>query len=343
MKLKKTRNIILLASTLLASIFLSTGAAADSIPSVSAVGAPQVFATVGNTIITQQEYDDAYTAIAHKRYYHFKPPAADIATLQREVGDTLVTNALLLDEAKRRGLKPDDTAIAEQLRKRDQSQKVSTQTPSQVTRQLQDENLVANLKKLVRQPPQPDDKQLQDYYNSHLNKFTVPPQLRVSLILLRVDPSSPQTVWQQALTKGQELVQRLRAGANFADMAREISDHPSSEQGGDLGYLHGGMLDQTAQQTVDKLGPGDISDPIGLMEGVTIFRLTERQPERQHSFESAKDRIMEVWLSEQSEIVWNTFVAQLKNKMPVHVDESRYLPLLPVAENSDANLAAPAK
>lgn len=340
MKLKIYRGISLPAAIFLVSMLVSSAVAAETISPSSAVEAPQIFATVENEIITQQEYDVLYEEVSRKRYYHFKPPQAEVASLQREVGDTLVTNIILLSEAKRRGLKPDDEAIAEQLRQHElryqdneQWQQARAEALPQITRQLQEESLRERLESLIRKPVKPTTKQLRDYYASHLEKFTVPQQQRVSVILLKVDPSSTAEVWQAAMDKGQELVQSLRAGADFADMAREISDDHTGAQGGDMGYLHGGMLDRVAQQTVDNLPPGGISDPIGLMDGITIFKLTDRQPARQNSFEAAKDRVTEAWLSEQSELKWNTFVAQLKKKTPFQIDESRFLPLAPAHGN----------
>ena len=39
-----------------------------------------------------------------KKYYHAKPPEAEYAKFQREVGDEVVNRVLLLDEARRRGI-----------------------------------------------------------------------------------------------------------------------------------------------------------------------------------------------------------------------------------------------
>lgn len=350
MKPTKIQNIEILAVALFFLAVNSSEVLADSVTSASSVIAPRIFATVGDAIITRQEYDDAFTELSRKKYYHAKPPVAEIATMQRRVGDTLVTNTLLLAEAKRRGLKSDTIEVAKKLQIQEKLyasserwQQVRDVEIPKLTKQYQEESLLSNLEKLVRKPPKPSEKQLREYYAAHLDKFLVPPQMRVSVILLKVDPSSPSSVWQEALAKGQALVKRLRDGADFAEMAREISDDPSADQGGDMGYLHAGMLDEAAQQTVDKLEPGAVSDPIGLMEGITIFRLTERRPARQNSFESGHDRIRDAWLEVQSEIVWQTFVAELKKQTPVHIDESHYLPIIPEGESNENNMSAPSK
>jgi parvulin-like peptidyl-prolyl isomerase len=91
-----------------------------------------------------------------------------------------------------------------------------------------------------------------------------------------------------------------------------------------MGYLHRGMLPQTAQDVVDKLKQGDVSDPLRLLEGIAVFRLTDRKPPKLNPLESARERARDLWLREQGERAWVSLVARLKQETPIHVDESRY-------------------
>src|SRR3989304_9882070 len=96
-------------------MFGAEALAADATPPGGAADVQQVFAAVGKSIITQQDYDAAFAVAARAKFYHGKPPDAEIALLQREVGDKLVANVLLLRGAKRRGLKPDTKVIDQKL------------------------------------------------------------------------------------------------------------------------------------------------------------------------------------------------------------------------------------
>ena len=331
--MKPKQHLPLLA--LLAGALFGMGAfAGDAPPPGAAVSVSPVFAKVGSIVITQQDYDIALDGAARRKFYHGKPPEGAIAVLQREVGDTLVTNALLLREARRRALKPDNAAIQKTLeqyeqryRNNEQYKQNRAQLVQSLTKRLQEESLLSQLEKLVRNVPPPDEKQMREYYAAHPDKFTEPEQLRLSYILLKVDPSSPTAAWEKAREEAQALVKRLRDGADFAALARARSGDISAEQGGDLGYMHRGMMSDTVQGTVDKLKPGAISDPIRVLEGVGIVRLSERKLPQLNSFEAAKVRIRELWLREQSERAWKSLIAQLRKETPVHVDESRYLPL----------------
>lgn len=341
MKPKPTRNTRLPPMALLGALFtgalLGAGAFAADAPRPAASPAP-AFARVGDIVITQQDYDTALAAATRKKFYHGKIPEGGVAALQREVGDTLVANALLLREARRRGLKPDDAAIRQTLQQYEQRyrdskqwQQTRAQLVPSLTKRLQEESLLSQLENLVSNVPPPDVKQIHEYYAAHPDKFTEPEQLRLSVILLKVDPSSPTTVWEKAQDEAQQIVKQLRGAAGFAEAARVKSGDPSSEKGGDLGYLHHGMLPEAAQAAVDKLKPDEVSKPVKLLEGVAVFRLSDRKPSKLNGFEAVKERARDLWLREQGEGVWKALIARLKKETPVRVDESRYLPLAAAA------------
>ena len=327
---------------LLGGMLLCAEASANPVAQGNTAKAAAAFATVGNTVITWQDYRNAYASEASNKFYHAKPTDAALAAFQREVGENLVANALLVQEAKRRKLKPDNTAVDQELQKYEQHFANDPKWPDArhrvlpiITKRLQNDNIRGELKKLVRNVPTPSTKQLRQYYDAHPEKFTAPPQNRVSVILIRVDPSSTEEEWNKATEEAEGLVKRLRAGEDFAALARDYSGDATAEEGGDMGYLHSGMLPGLPEATVGKLQPGETSNPVKLLEGMAIFRLADRIQPELSSFETSQQRIRELWLSEQSDIAWNTLIAKLRKNTPIHVDESRFLPL--VAEQPAKN------
>ena len=293
-----------------------------------------VFATVGKMSITWVDYNNEYADLARKRFYHGKPKDDDVAAFQREVADTLVTNAMLVQEAKRRKLKPDPAFVKRELDRFDKRFAKDPNWPKArprvipiLTERFKNESLRNQVEPLVRKVKAPSTKQLRQYYAAHQEKFTVPAHQRVSIILLRVDPGAPGDDWQKAKSQAQDLVKRLHEGEDFAQLAREYSGDRTAENGGDMGYLHEGMLPGLPSAVLSKLKPGEISDPVSLMEGIAIFRLTERQPAKLNSFKKARQSVRELWMAEQSDKAWNSLVAKLKKDTPVKMDESHFLPL----------------
>lgn len=302
-----------------------------------------IFAKVGSMSITWFDYENEFANESRKKFYHGKPSESAVAAFQREIGDKLITNAMLVQEAKRRKLKPDNALVKQQLEQFEQRVAQDPKWPASrprvlpiITARFQNENLRTKLEELVRNVPSPSKKQLRKYYDSHPGKFTSPPQQRVATILLRVDPSAPDADWQKAIEQGEGLVKRLRAGEDFAELARDYSGDVTAEDGGDMGYLHEGMLPGLPAETVSKLKPGETSDPVTLMEGVGIFRLIDRQQATTMSFKAAEQRARNLWRTEQSDNAWNSLIAKLKKNTPVQKDESHFLPLSPATKKPES-------
>lgn len=352
MSLKPTLNNIGLALTALSIGVLSCAEAlaADASASASATknAAPPVFAQVGKVIITQRQFDAAYADASRNRFYHGKPPEAEVAALQREIGNKLINDVLLLSEAKRLKLKPDAATVKLKLEKvenrnsgKAQWQRIRDRALPVLTRQFEEESLRSQLEQRVRKVPAPNEKQLRAYYNAHPEKFTEPQQVRISIILLGVDPGAPDFDTKYKL--GEELVKQLREGADFAEMVTRYStDAETVGQGGDMGYLHGGMLSELSEQVANRLKPGEISDPVRLMEGIGIYKLTERNEAKLNSFDAIKQRASTLYMTDEGERAWKALIVKLRKKTPVKVDESRYLPLpKPAATNTKESVAPP--
>ena len=189
-------------------------------------------------------------------------------------------------------------------------------------------NSLSQLEKSTRASVKADSKDAKAYFLKHPEKFTEPEKLRVSAILLKVDPSSPKEAWIKVDEEVQGLVKRLRGGADFAELARKHSADPSAKQGGDMGYLHEGMLPEGTQEVLSKLKPGETTDTLRLLEGIAVFRMTDRKPAQAHPFDEVKVRAQELAQRDQSEAAWNGFVADLKKKTPpAQIDQSGFLPL----------------
>lgn len=100
-------------------------------------------------------------------------------------------------------------------------------------------------------------------------------QSRARHILLRV---SPQLSEAAARDKLNELKKRLVAGqADFAALARDNSQDSSAAQGGDLGWASPGMFVPEFEAAMNRLAPGQISDPLVSRFGVHLIQLTERR------------------------------------------------------------------
>lgn len=296
-------------------------------------GAP-VFANVGDQVVTLADYQAALQQAVRARFYHGTVPQGEMARFQREVGADLVDRLLLLQEAERRQLEPDRDWVRQRMDAYERRYAGNARWQSErdrivpeLSRALETRSRLDRLERRVRDVAPPDETTLRRYYDANPEKFTEPERFRVSVILLRVEASAPSATWEAAKAEAGEILARLRAGEDFAEIARLRSGDGSAPDGGDMGYLHRGMLGDQPQQAVDALAPGEISEPVVLLEGVGIFRLEDRPDRALMAFEEVRERAAGLWMRERGEAAWDALLAQLRADTAITIHEEHYLPL----------------
>lgn len=97
--------------------------------------------------------------------------------------------------------------------------------------------------------------------------------------------------------KAKELVTKIKAGEDFAKLAKENSKDPGSkETGGDLGFFTKGQMVPQFEEAAFNLKKGDVSDPVKTQFGYHILKLEERRFRPPPAFEAVKERILQSML-----------------------------------------------
>jgi len=100
------------------------------------------------------------------------------------------------------------------------------------------------------------------------------PQNRVFEIFLPIDNIERES----EIRRGAEsLVAQIRAGAPFTEVARTFSQSSTARVGGDLGWQPSGALAFEVEEVLERMQPGQVSDPIRTMTGYAIIRLADRR------------------------------------------------------------------
>lgn len=289
-----------------------------------------VFAVVDGAMISTDEFEGALTAAIRQKFYHRQPQADQLAALRDEVTDRMVNRVLLLKEAQRRGIRPDEeqvraktTAYEQRYRDQPQWQENRAQVLPALTRALQEQSVIAQLEAATRAAAPPAEAGLRAYYESHPELFTEPERLRLSMILLKVDPSSPSLAWEQALEQAQDIARQLANGADFAELARLHSGDSSARDGGDMGYRHRGMLPPGIESEIDNMTVGAISEPFRLLEGMAVFRFTERKPAQLRPLEDVRRNVAVLWAREQGETRWRELLTRLRADAEIRIGGER--------------------
>lgn len=317
--------------------FLLVASVANAAESTAATGASagspkqqqlDYIAIVGGEKISIGEYVSAIRRGMGKRFYHGKAPEAELKKFYKEVADEMIERVLKIQEAKRRGIKPDmavvDKGVGDfdaQFKDDPEWKKERDVVLPRVREKLMGDNLAQGLEEQVKVVKEPGSAELKAYYDTHHDLFTTPEQVRMSLIMLRVDPSSPSSMWEQASEEAASIIDRLNKGADFSDLARIHSSDPSAQNGGDMGYVHAGMLGENAEKVLDIMEKGEVSSPVILLEGVGIFRLDDRTKPQLNALETVKERAKELLMREKSEQQWQALMTKLRKETKIEVND----------------------
>ncbi len=275
------------------------------------------------------EYVSTLRREMRERFYHGTIPEEEQKKFYQEVADDLIQRFLLVREARRRNIQPDADAVEAAVKRYDEKFQEDPDWAAaredvlpRVRSKLEADSLVLRLEEEVKVVERPTEKELEEFYEANKALFTTPERVKVSLILLRVDPSSTGEVWQQASEEASAIVARLTKGADFEELARIHSSDESAQNGGDMGYTHSGMLGDAAQKVLDIMEIGDTSAPVMMLEGVAIFRLEDRITPELNSLEAVGERAEQLYMRETGNKAWEDLVVELRSKANIEINDA---------------------
>src|SRR5581483_10814988 len=185
--------------------------------------------------------------------------------------------------------------------------------------------LIADYTKL-RSMIQPTEQQLRAKYESQKADFTNPPSAHVLHILIKVDPNATPEQDAAAKAKAEGLVAQLKAGGDWAALAKANSQDPSSSSnGGDMGWFNQGQMVDAFDQKV-------FSAPINSVElvrtpeyGYHIIKVLDRKPAGVKPFEEVRmqlaQQLVEQLSKDQARDAIAKVAQQIRDAKPKTADE----------------------
>jgi peptidyl-prolyl cis-trans isomerase SurA len=214
-------------------------------------------------------------------------PSDDI--LVSQLMERLIIESLQMQEAERRGVQIDDETLtravmsfaerngmsAEQFRQALAADGVSyVEFREQIKQEMTLQRLQRNL---VNRRITITDSDIDDLLNSPYYQQLLSDEFRVGHILLAIDDKATEEAIQEAAKQAVEIVEELRAGADFAQMAVARSAGSRALEGGDLGWRRAGELPSLFADQVLALEPGETAEPIRSASGIHIVQLLEQR------------------------------------------------------------------
>jgi peptidyl-prolyl cis-trans isomerase D len=160
--------------------------------------------------------------------------------------------------------------------------------------------------------PQVTDADILAYYNAHQADYKADEQVQTRHILVQVPRGADAKSDAAAKAKAQDALNQVKAGGNFAELAKKFSDDPGSkDKGGELPMLPTAGLDPTYAKAAMALNPGQTSDLVRSQFGYHIIQTIAKQPAHVKSLAEVKDTIVPVLEQQKAGAAEQAFAQQL--------------------------------
>ena len=156
--------------------------------------------------------------------------------------------------------------------------------------------VVFDTPKLVTQT-QVTQRDFENYYDQHRDQYRVPEQVNARHILIKLPLPGPDgkvdtKALEAARAKAQDVLQQVKAGGNFADLAKKHSDDPgSAKNGGSLGWIGKGRTVPEFEKAAFSLPKGGTSDLVQSSYGFHIIHVDDKQEAHLKSLDEVKAQI----------------------------------------------------
>ena len=290
---------------------------------------PAVLARVNGEAIERWEFDNAVKRIEARAGGPVPPEKRD--EVLRGVLDQLVAYHLLAQESRARKIAigdPEVEARIADIRKSFPSEDAFTKgiasqglTPEHLRLQTRTSLEVAKMIDAeVSSKVAVQDAEVSTFYQQNLERFKQGDSVHASHILFGVAQGATPEQKTEAKAKAQAALKQVRAGADFATIAKAVSQDPgSAPNGGDLGFFPKGQMNPQFEDAAFATKTGAVSPVVETPFGFHIIKVHERRGPRTAPFTEVSGQIKEFLLKGQREEKLNQLVEQAKAKGKIQI------------------------
>jgi peptidyl-prolyl cis-trans isomerase SurA len=181
---------------------------------------------------------------------------------------------------------------------------------------------------------------IQDWYNKHQKELEGPEEVGLSEIMVSTQPAKPnvedkdkdkQSAAQdkqlpedpakvaEAEAKAKQILEQLKGGAKFEDLAKKNSDGPTASQGGSLGSFKRGELARDLEDKTFSLKAGENTDVIRTRQGFIILKVNGHRPAGVPPLKDISERIREAIYSERLEPSARAYLTKLREQAYIDI------------------------
>ncbi len=279
----------------------------------------RIVAVVNTEVIALSELEEEVAEVklqARKRF-----SGAELDQRLRQIDymglNRMIERKLQLQIAKRRGIKISDEEVQDAVvRLRRVGEAPDEKDPKEMALIKDQLTAMRLVNQLVRSGLIVDDDEVLRFYQQHRDRFMLPPEVRISQILIALEPGSEMLAVRE---KAQQVFALLKKGERFEELAARYSDGPEGRRGGNLGYIRPGDMLPQIQKAIERMEKGATTDPIASPVGMHIIRVDDRKPPQFRPYEEVKEDLRNVVLQLKSEEAYLEWIKDQKDKSYIEI------------------------
>jgi peptidyl-prolyl cis-trans isomerase SurA len=254
-----------------------------------------------------------------------------VEKLCRQVLERLIEEKLIDQEVKKSGIKissKEIEATLEEIKRRNAVTQEGLEKAlaiegltletykEQIGKSLQRKKLISwSVKVEVRD----GGKELREFYQKNLDRYRTNETYRPSHILFAIPKEATPEEVGEIRRKAQKVLERIKGGEDFGEMALLYSEDASSKNRGDLGYFKKGEIFPTFEREVLRLKVGEVSGIVRSEFGFHIFKLLDRKGMDPLPFEEVQEKVKADYYESEMEKAFKQYVSTLKEKAIIEI------------------------
>lgn len=279
-----------------------------------------VDATVNGEKIYAKQVDEQFAQMQGQRTsFEGTQGAAMEKQFKQRILDKLISDALIMQEATKLGIKPTDAEIQQrydQLKKQfaseaqfnDALQKAKL-TPDKLKESIAQQLVIQKLMQRLVKNQAVTPKEIADFYKTNKAQFVEPEKFHVQQILFKpTDKALAEKVYKQV----------VGGGITIAAAAKKYSIDPQSRsRGGDIGFVSAAELVPEFGAAMTKLKIGQVSKPVKSQFGWHIIKVLGKKKAGQRTLSEVKEQIRLTIVQTRQRDAFNTWLADVKKKADI--------------------------
>lgn len=232
-----------------------------------------------------------------------------ISKLEEQAYKEMILQKLLWQEAEKQKTEIKDSEVDEALKDQDIKTFLgdSGMEEKYFRQEMKTQILYWKIRDKVTAKISVNEEEAQKYYQDNIGQYTEPGGIQISHILVETE--------KEAL----DILAKIKAGSDFAELAKQYSTCSSKEQGGDLGIVSDSSnLVAEFKDVALKLQPGEITqEPVKSEFGYHIIKAGEKVESKIHSFEEVKNSVIGELENQKKDQAYGNYLENLNKKAEV--------------------------